>query len=596
MPPSFSVTAVGPGRPWVAPVLRPSPGFSPAVISSPDPLELNMRVPTDLYRRYRLVHTWTGICAGLALFIAFYAGALTMFKEPLARWAAPPRAVALTDLHDSEALIAQTLAARPDAAREFTLDLRETEDVPARLTWRKSRHDDAPWSAALDAAGQVQITQLHPVALAQWIDVIHRTAAIPGTQELGEYVMGGVSLMYIVALVSGLVLVLPSLVRDLFALRLGANLKRMWMDAHNLMGITSLPFHLLIGLSAVVFAFHDSIYDAQDAVVYDHQLKSLMQAGMPPPPRGATAAAAPMLPPAALLARAQALSPQFEPISMTYRNAGTAAASVRIIGRDSRYMLRQVGWLVVSPVSGEILNSEAFPGRQSAWDAPVAALFALHFGSFGGEPVRWGYFLLGLAGAFMFYSGNRLWIVSRRRQAVSAQGREPRSLRFMAAATHGVCFGGIAGISLSLVAAKCLHGQVDDLAAWYRGAYYVTFLAALGWAFARGGDQAARGLARAAAGATLAIPLASLTGYLWPATGWWVNESAASLGVDVMALLAAGALWWIGQALAADGRHSSPALAGEEAAQADAQTTARPLPRASRCTTEASTSTSAQVL
>lgn len=45
---------------------------------------------TEIIRIYKTVHTWTGIVTGLALFIAFYAGAITMFKEPLAHWIAPP--------------------------------------------------------------------------------------------------------------------------------------------------------------------------------------------------------------------------------------------------------------------------------------------------------------------------------------------------------------------------------------------------------------------------------------------------------------------------------------------------------------------------
>lgn len=44
----------------------------------------------EFVRIYKSVHTWTGIIAGMALFIAFYAGALSIFKEPLARWASPP--------------------------------------------------------------------------------------------------------------------------------------------------------------------------------------------------------------------------------------------------------------------------------------------------------------------------------------------------------------------------------------------------------------------------------------------------------------------------------------------------------------------------
>ena len=71
--------------------------------------------------------------------------------------------------------------------------------------------------------------------------------------------MGVVSAVYAVALVSGLIIVLPSLVKDLFALRISPNLKRMWLDAHNVVGVVSLPFHIVIALSAVVFCLHEPV-------------------------------------------------------------------------------------------------------------------------------------------------------------------------------------------------------------------------------------------------------------------------------------------------------------------------------------------------
>src|SRR3546814_5880025 len=40
----------------------------------------------------------------------------------------------------------------------------------------------------------------------------------------------------------------------------------MWLDLHNVLGLFSLPFHIIMALTSVVFAFHDQFYDAQDAV------------------------------------------------------------------------------------------------------------------------------------------------------------------------------------------------------------------------------------------------------------------------------------------------------------------------------------------
>ncbi len=57
----------------------------------------------DLIRIYKSVHTWTGILTGMALFIAFYAGALTVFKEPIVRWATPNPTVSYLPLDETPA-------------------------------------------------------------------------------------------------------------------------------------------------------------------------------------------------------------------------------------------------------------------------------------------------------------------------------------------------------------------------------------------------------------------------------------------------------------------------------------------------------------
>ena len=64
--------------------------------------------------------------------------------------------------------------------------------------------------------------------------------------------MGIVSLLYGMALLSGLVIHLPKLFGDLFALRPGRNLKQLWQDAHNVIGVLSLPFHLMFAVTGAL--------------------------------------------------------------------------------------------------------------------------------------------------------------------------------------------------------------------------------------------------------------------------------------------------------------------------------------------------------
>ncbi len=517
----------------------------------------------DYIRIYKSVHTWTGILTGMALFIAFYAGALTVFKEPLTRWATPPAAVAPVALEEAPDLIARTLQARPDVAKGFSIHLQDAEHVPARMSWevRDGQADDHDESsirhhvAYLDARGELRLEEAAPSGLMPFIDVLHRVVGLPVDSDPNRWFMGIVASLYAIALVSGVIVLLPSLVKDFFALRVGKNLKRMWLDAHNVVGIVSLPFHIVMALSSVVFAFHDGIYDLQDKLMYEGKLESVFQRSGGGAPAGEVRNPADMLTPAELLAQARALAPGFEPYGLQYQQVASPRAIVRVWGKDDSAVSPRArgGFVALDPYSGKVLNRDYLPGGQDAPNLWVSSFFALHMASFGGAAVQWLYFLLGLAGAWLFYSGNLLWIETRRKRADRQTGEIPvqrLDTRLMASATVGVCLGCVCGISLMMVASKGLSGHVGDLNAWLRALYYMAFFASLAWAFLRGGAAAGVHLLWVAAALTLAIPAASLVGGLFPASGLWAHTSAAALAVDATALAAGLGFAWMAKASA----------------------------------------------
>jgi uncharacterized iron-regulated membrane protein len=519
---------------------------------------------SEFIRIYKAVHTWTGIVAGMALFIAFYAGALTIFKEPLARWVAPPAAAAVP-LGEAQTLILRTLAAHPAAARDFRLHLREAEHLP-RLSWEvrpagADDHDTSDirhYTATLDTAGAARVEEAHPSQLAEFIDVLHRVVGLPVDSDPNRWIMGVVAILYALALVSGVIMLLPSLIKDFFALRVGKNLKRMWVDAHNVVGIVSLPFHVVMALTAMVFAYHDGFYFIQDKLIHDGKWATAFSRPAGTAPQAAPRDVTTLLSPAELLAQVKAFSPTFEAKALQYLQVADPHAGVRIWGDDSTaHSPRFVGGFVaLDPYSGKILNADFMPGRQNTVNAIVSSFFALHFGTYGGTPVQWMYFLLGLAGAWLFYSGNLLWVETRRVKAerdAPAGAPAPvqrRDARLMAAATVGVCLGCVCGISLTIVAGKWLYGHVSDLSMWHRIVYYTVFFAAIAWAFLRGAARAAVHLLWLAATFTFAIPATTLMAWLAPSFGLWAHTSAVALGVDATAFVSGLGFVWLARATA----------------------------------------------
>lgn len=515
-------------------------------------------IRSDVIRLYKTVHTWTGILTGMALFIAFYAGALTIFKEPLARWASPPAAhMVAVPLSEAATLIARTLEDHPKAARNFQLHLEQDDLRPERMTWRErptdaGDHDELSarhYAATFHADGTAHIEEVHPSQLAEFIDVLHRVVGLPLDTDPHRWVMGVVVSLYALALISGVVILLPSLVKDFFALRIGQNLKRMWLDSHNVVGIISLPFHLIMVLTAAVFAFHDGIYHLQDRLFHDGRLSTAWEMRRETPEQPSPRTPSELLPPAELVAQALAVSPSLEPTMLQYIGVTTPRAMVRVWGHDPTAISPRAlgGFATLDPYTGEVLNTDYLPGKQDGAHTTVSSFFALHFGTFGGTPVQWAYFLLALAGAWLFYSGNLLWIETRRRNG--PKGDHPpaqrRDTRWMASGTVGVCLGCVCGISLTIAAAKWLHGHVDNLAAWHQYVYYAVFFGSIAWAFRQGAARAAIHLLWLAAILTWTIPLTTLLAWIMPSLGLWGHTSVASLGVDLTAAVGGLCFAWL---------------------------------------------------
>src|ERR1700761_1054474 len=86
-------------------------------------------------RTFQTVHTWTGLLAGFALFVAFYAGALTVFHDDIAAWQNPPWRAAADANVPMDTLIERLLAHHPEARQDFGIVLARDSSHAAYAYW-----------------------------------------------------------------------------------------------------------------------------------------------------------------------------------------------------------------------------------------------------------------------------------------------------------------------------------------------------------------------------------------------------------------------------------------------------------------------------
>ncbi|KDE20507.1 hypothetical protein AZ09_06650 [Acetobacter aceti 1023] len=410
-----------------------------------------MKIRSDIVQMYRDIHSWVGILAGLFLFVAFYAGSISIFESSLQNWlTTPPDLPAPVAMKQVPELMHKAFAAYPEAQREYKIVLSPTHSLPARLIWpvKAGQRHAGPTemvAAALAPDGHLITVKYKPSEVAHFIDKLHENVGLPVFMPFSRWFMGIVTLLYAIALVSGVIIFLPLLAKNLFALRLVQGTWKKWLDIHNLLGVFSLPFHIVIALSSVLFAYYGVIYDVQSAMfsapepIQHHIAAHRMAQSIAP------------LAPVEIVEALAKQAPGFVPDVLDYTAAEKNELTLRIIGHDERYMMRGPagGLAELDPWSGKILSADYIPELQPRSFGILTTFVALHFGSFGGITVKIGYVILGFAGAFLFYSGNRLWLISRYRKEQKNGATEPgMGTKLLTRLTYGSIFGCISGISV----------------------------------------------------------------------------------------------------------------------------------------------------
>lgn len=423
--------------------------------------------------RYRSLHGWIGITTGSLLAMGFLAGTVTLFATPLQQWSQPhlpaQRTIPLTDL---PAILSRLHLPEHESSQKgpSALHYRLTLTAPSSASLSIPTGPELPLGlpasqilVSQPAPGTVRLYQLIPSPVPSVIGGLHRRMGLPLPESWAMPLVGIICFLYGLALLSGVILLLPGIWRTLMTVRLEGHARRLWLDLHSLLGLCSLPFQLIIALTVALFAFAPFLPACTD---------------MQPTPAQVVQPSA-TLPPTTILAQLRAIAPEFQPLTLDYALGlhGTDSLADRLAlhaplynasglhglppaeqpyllveGTDPHNPLigRDRGSVLLDPHTGLILDSQNLPSRQSLARRLLTWGLALHFGSFGGEFVRWLYVILGLCGVGFFHTANQLWLNTHRRkvpgQAALADTAATLWLGRLSEGTLSGCLLGLCGL------------------------------------------------------------------------------------------------------------------------------------------------------
>lgn len=481
--------------------------------TSPRPRWPTLRWPTLGWPtlRPRLVadvlagHSAVALALGALIYLVCLTGVLCVFIDELQLWEAPAPAPAAFDPNASDRLVGEAIRLAGGPAKAPLVFLR-APTTPRERTMVSI--GPRSWTVA-PSGGLVPLQLPWTGFLAR----LHYTLSLPA--PWGEALVGLLGMGLFSLLLSG-VLAHPRILRDAFVLRLGGSRRLQEADLHNRLGVWGLPFHLAVTLTGALFGLANLLFVVVASLGLHGDTAAVSRAlGGPQVRADARPAALPPL--ARMVAQSRALTPGSQLYDFGLTAPGTAGAHVTVEvtapgrlprGEDATFDSR-----------GRLLGRTRYATGDLGLQLYSGAV-QVHFGVFGGLPVRLAYGVLGLALCWVCAGGTTIWLARRR-----DQGRPAPRLETAWSAWVWSC---PLALALAALRTPLPAGPVFWLA--------LPAAVALGqapWAVRRRGDGAARLYRLALSAALLAVGVQRLPSCL---------PSATALSVDVALLAVAAAL------------------------------------------------------
>lgn len=396
-------------------------------------------------KRALSAHAAIGLLASALLYIVCLTGTLAVFYQEWQRVEQPgvPEMPAI----DAEAVqrgVEAALAQEAGGARTTHLYVH----LPAAGLPRATITTD---TRAVHLNRDGSIWGPEEIAWSDFLVQLHYTLNVPGL--IGITIVGALGAMMLALSLSG-VIAHPRIFRDAFRLRARSGGGVGLADWHNRLSVWTLPFGIAIALTGAMIGLATITAQGVAALGYKGETEAFYapifgkEAAPDPAP-------APIVDVGAALRHMKRTYPD---VTVTYailHDPQTAGQHVQVIGTHPRRLI--FGEYYAFDAAGRFHGTAGLADGKTGQQV-AASTYNLHFGNYGGLPVKMAYGLLGLALTAICGTGVHIWLGKRRRRGMA----EPR----LRAAWNGVLWGTPAALALTF-AARIVGGNDLPLAAMF---------------------------------------------------------------------------------------------------------------------------------
>lgn len=367
-------------------------------------------------RRWSLVHTWTSLICTLFLLMLALTGLPLIFHHELEQLLGD--APQLRELPaDAPHLSLQQLVDAAERHRQGEViqylgyDEDEPNGVVAITAATAGTEPNSSHTFMLDARSGEALEM--PAANGGILMVILRLHVDMFAGLPGKLLLAFMGLLFVVAIISGVVLYAPFMRRLQFAeVRREKASRTRWLDLHNLIGIVTLTWALVVGVTGVISACADLLISAWRT----ESLAAMVEPYRDAPPLTLRA------PVNQVLTIAAKATPGMQPDFIAFPGTRFSSEHHYSVFMKGNTHLTAYLW---TPVLIDARSLEVTAIGQRPWYMDALSMSQpLHFGDYGGMPMKILWAVLDVLTIIVLGSGLYLWWVRRRTQAIPRERAE----------------------------------------------------------------------------------------------------------------------------------------------------------------------------
>ncbi|MCJ2090729.1 PepSY domain-containing protein [Methylobacterium sp. E-005] len=412
------------------------------------------------------LHTWSGLVVGWLLFAIFVTGTASYYRTAISHWMRPELSDTVSDPVAAASRAGTFLQKTMPAAAGWSIRLPTAENPTVEVYWWPNF--GGPFHHALLDPATGERSTVRDTRGGDFLYRFHFELNMPPIW--GRWIVSACAMVLLIALLSGIV-IHRRIFADFFTFRRDRSAQRGWLDAHNVMGVLALPFHLmivytgLVTLSSMLMPWAVKTGYRGDIQRY-YAEAGLMIAGRPVAGRPGTG-----LPLGEIVSRAIATTGEM-PELVTVANPADAAATVTAYFEEPPGLAHLHPQIAYDAATGAELGRV---GEAGAATRTGAVMVGLHEAHFAAAPLRFLFFLCGLMGAATVATGLVLWTVARAPKNVAPEGFGLRLVRIL---NLGTIAGLPAGLAAYFLANRLLPVALDVRAEWEVGAFFAVWVLA----------------------------------------------------------------------------------------------------------------------